>query len=417
MRPSYVILSLQVAFGPLACTPKSQDDTGVVSSSPSSSSTMDPSEGSTGTSACGDGVPSAGKFCFVTVGVPGLKSPLAAVGGELHEGPQVSFVALDQLTSELTTVDFIDGEMVTGTPVPVGFNPGLQLRLANFDGSGLPELVVADVGGNSKLLSNNGGVLGPVADLALPGITGLGLLVPIDINGDGLSEVIKGTSEGARLWIQTDGEWLLQEPSFEVAGCKVLWDAAVVDLNGDGLEDIAFVGSPGSLDEGIECDPLPLMKVTVLLSTGDSELLKEVASIPIGLVSDQIVAGDFNGDDIMDLAVASYLDQGVIALKGLGGGQFAAPVQATPDGWRVLAGDFDGDGYDELATNRYTAGSLVTEVWFVDGVFDERTIKRADGVDAPLLASADINADSVDDIAIVNIVESTAHVAILVSNP
>jgi len=80
------------------------------------------------------------------------------------------------------------------------------------------------------------------------------------------------------------------------------------------------------------------------------------------------VAGDFNGDDIMDLAVASYLDEGVIALKGLGGGQFMAPVQVTPDGWRVLAGDFDGDGYDELATNRYTAGSLGTEVWFVDGV-------------------------------------------------
>jgi len=140
----------------------------------------------------------------VTVGVPELKSPLAAVGGKLHEGPQVSFVALDQLTSELTTVDFIDGEMVTGMPVPVGFNPGLQLRLANFGGSELPELVVADVGGNSKLLSNNGGVLGPVADLDLPGITGLGLLVPIEGHGAALHGGLR-TAQGGRQYPHRSG--------------------------------------------------------------------------------------------------------------------------------------------------------------------------------------------------------------------
>jgi len=415
MRPALVILLLQATFASLGCMPKSPDDT--ASSSLSSSSTSASSDGATTSGACNEGAPSVGKFCFESVSIPELRAPLAAVGGRLSEGPQVSLVVLNGLTSEVTTIDYFSGEVLLGASVAIGYNPGLQLRLANFHGSPLPELVVASVSANSKLLSNDGGIFGTVAKFELPDLTGDGLLVPIDIDGDGVSEVIKGTAGGARLWVQEGGLWLLQEPSFEVGGCKVLWDAAVADLNGDGLEDIAFIGSPVVLDEGLECDPLPLMKVTVLLATGDAELLKMAASIPTNQVSSQIVVGDFNGDRIMDLAVASETNEGVIALQGLGGGQFVAPVQVVSDGRRVLAGDYDGDGSDELVTNRYTPDWLVAQVWLVDAVFEDRTMHQIEGVNAALLASADINADGVEDIVVKSALDPASHLAILVSNP
>lgn len=417
MRPALVILSLQAAFVALGCTPKSPDDTGEASSSLSSSSTAASSEGSTSSSACNEGAPSAGKFCFESVSIPGLRAPLAAVGGRLGEGPQVSLVVLGGLTSEVMTIDYVDGETLLGAPVAIGSNPGFQIRLANFGGSPLPEVVVASVGANSKLLSNNDGILGAAMGFDLPDLTGDGLLVPIDIDGDGLSEVLKGTAEGARLWVQDGGMWLLQQPSFEVAGCKVLWDAAVADLNGDGLEDVAFIGSIGAVSEGIECDPLPLMKITVLLATGDSELLKMAGSIPTNQVSSQIAAGDFNDDRITDLAVASDLNEGVIALKGLGGGQFAAPVQVVSDGRQVLAGDYDGDGRDELVTNRFPPDWSVAEVWLVDEVLGDRTMYQLEGVSAALLASSDINADGVEDIVVKSALAPASHLAILVSNP
>jgi hypothetical protein len=419
MRPALVILSLltSLALTSLGCVPKSSDDSGVVSSSISSSSSSDSSTGSTSSSACGQGAPSAGEFCFTSVSIPELRAPQAAVGGRLGEGPGVSLIVLGSLTSELTTVDFPASEPLLSAPIAVGSNPGFQLRLANFGGSPLPELVVASVGINSKLLANNNGILGAVTEFDLPGLAGDGLLVPIDIDGDGVSEVIKGTADGARIWVSEGDQWLLQEPSFEVPGCKVLWDAAVADLNGDGLQDIALIGSPGSLDEGVECDPLPLMRVTVLLATGDADLMMKVADIPTAQVSSQIAVGDFDGDTIMDLAVASDLNEGVIALKGLGDGQFAPPALVVPDGKRVLAGDFDGDGRDELVTNRYTSDALVAQVWFVDSVLEGPTLHQVEGVNAALLASADLNDDGVEDVTLKSILEPASHLAVLLSNP
>jgi len=220
------------------------------------------------------------------------------------------------------------------------------------------------------MTASSGGVEGFV----LPGESGNGLLVPIDINGDGLSEIIKGIDGFARLYVREGENWSL--------------------LTGT----------------------LTLMKIQVLLATGDSDLLKEVASIPTNQVSAQIATGDFDGDSIMDLAVASGLNEGTLALRGLGDGQFATPVHVVPDGRRVLAGDYDGDGRDELITNRYTDG-VIAYVWFVDAVLNDPTLHQVDGANASLLASADIHADGVDDIAVRTFMESPSQVTILLSDP
>jgi hypothetical protein len=87
-------------------------------------------------------------------------------------------------------------------------------------------------------------------------------------------------------------------------------------------------------------------------------------SYPAGTSPSAVVAGDFDGDGVLDLAVsdASYnLPAGSIAwLRGTGGGAFAAPV-TFPVGQRptgLVAGDFNGDGKLDIACSLQTDNAV-----------------------------------------------------------
>ncbi len=61
--------------------------------------------------------------------------------------------------------------------------------------------------------------------------------------------------------------------------------------------------------------------------------------------------GDFNGDGILDLAVANFSSAGVSVLLGNGDGTFQAPVYYGAGSFpgSVAVGDFNLDGRQDLA--------------------------------------------------------------------
>jgi hypothetical protein len=73
----------------------------------------------------------------------------------------------------------------------------------------------------------------------------------------------------------------------------------------------------------------------------------------VGITPSSVVVGDFNGDHILDLAVADGLGDSVSVLLGNGDGTFQAPVSDTLGGCIIPAGvatgDFNGDGKLDLA--------------------------------------------------------------------
>jgi hypothetical protein len=84
---------------------------------------------------------------------------------------------------------------------------------------------------------------------------------------------------------------------------------AVADFNGDGILDLAVANySPNT--------------VSILLGTGDGTFTAG-ASPATGNEPYWLAAGDFNGDGKMDLAVANYEDGTVTILEGKGNGTFA----------------------------------------------------------------------------------------------
>jgi len=118
------------------------------------------------------------------------------------------------------------------------------------------------------------------------------------------------------------------------------------DFNGDGILDLA-VANPGYvISEGAAPG-----SVTVLLGNGDGTFTPTAVNPVTGEYPYSVAAGDFNGDGIADIVTVNYEDNTETVLLGKGDGTFAAPITAFAGEEPTYAavGDFNGDGYSDFA--------------------------------------------------------------------
>jgi hypothetical protein len=172
---------------------------------------------------------------------------------------------------------------------------------------------------------------------------------------------------------------------------------AVGDFNGDGILDLA-VANEGSNN------------VSVLLGKGDGTFLLAV-NYDVGpdSIFPSVAVGDFNGDEVQDLAVASGFFGKVSVLLGNGDGTFRAPVSfaAGVQPWSVAVGDFNGDGLPDVAVANLgdcSEGSCVGSSVSVllgtgDGSF-QPPINFDAGGGPRSVATADFNGDGLPDLAV-----------------
>ena len=107
------------------------------------------------------------------------------------------------------------------------------------------------------------------------------------------------------------------------------------DFNGDGHLDLA-------VDQGNSND------ISVLLGNGDGTF-QAPKTFAAGLPPVALVAVDFNGDGRLDLAVANPNDNEISVLLGNGDGTFADPGQfATTPHATPLVADVNGDGTSDV---------------------------------------------------------------------
>jgi FG-GAP-like repeat/Bacterial Ig-like domain (group 3) len=177
------------------------------------------------------------------------------------------------------------------------------------------------------------------------------------------------------------------------------------DFNRDGIPDLAVTYDSQA--------------VTILLGKGDGSFTG--GTTPQVSSGNQAVAvGDFNGDGIPDLAVGQF-DNGspccsVSILPGVGDGRFGAPLnfQVNSNVSLLLAGDFDGDGILDLAvvdsaslSTTKTNSTITVEFGNGDGTFgramtitlDGKTATAGDDRDVPSVLIGDFNGDGALDIA------------------
>jgi hypothetical protein len=121
------------------------------------------------------------------------------------------------------------------------------------------------------------------------------------------------------------------------------------DFNGDGKLDIAVSDSVGNA-------------VIILLGNGDGTF-GAPTTIPVGSQPESIITADFNNDGKLDLAVSNFADGTITLLLGNGDGTFT-PASGSPYAvggtpFQFVAGDFNGDGKLDLAVTNLNGTVLI----------------------------------------------------------
>ena len=136
-------------------------------------------------------------------------------------------------------------------------------------------------------------------------------------------------------------------------------------------------------------------------------------SAPVGDRPLSIVAADFNGDGITDLAVANSLSGDVSVLLGYGEGTFqpARNFPAGPNPTFLALGDFNGDGKPDLAVaNARPTSSIVSVLLGLGDGFFQPPLSFAAGNNSSFLVAGDFNLDGKTDLAVANTGSNTISI-------
>ncbi|HTQ54408.1 MAG TPA: FG-GAP-like repeat-containing protein [Bryobacteraceae bacterium] len=241
------------------------------------------------------------------------------------------------------------GGVAAGTVYPVGNAPD-SVALADVDGDGRLDLIVANHGGNtvSVLLGNGDGTFRAARNFAAG--TGPAAIAIGDFNRDGLPDLAIGTQAytgkivGAVEVLLNAGGGTFGPP-VEYASGSAPQSLVAADFNGDGILDLAVGDTVASQVR--------------LLPGNMNGTFQAGGTVDVGGYPDYIVAADFNHDGKLDLAVLHGNAETISVVAGNGDGAFAAPssydaVYASAGffpiglldgvGNSFPVGDFNGDG-------------------------------------------------------------------------
>ncbi len=173
-----------------------------------------------------------------------------------------------------------------------------------------------------------------------------------DFNGDGNPDLAVGTRNGLEL-LFANGNGTFGPPVTYLAGYQIT-SLVAGDFEGDGHLDLA-VGILTFDGSG---------RVEILRNNGNGAFVEGYSTPELASYVISLVAGEFNRDGRLDLAVGTFGND-IYVLLNKGGGTFSTTdMSGLPGGTSILAtGDFTGDGVLDLAA----ATNAGVEVLLGDG--------------------------------------------------
>lgn len=351
----------------------------------------------------------------------------------------------DESSTGETPAQCDDGVVVQGEVCFESFHElsGQSFRfgyLEDIDGDDDADLVYSATSGEIVVQFNGNGVFGLETMSTFNGVSTLDAMGFTDFNGDdvldgilvsaggGLLYAVEGNTSGAYsiedtrstesyaiamgemdgaagdefvvmvlagievFTVANDGA-MAQASSTAISDFNPSTDVQLADLNGDDQLDVVYLG-PYDGDDA---------EVRAQLGSGDGTLSGvELSPLLETDAAQDLVTGDFDGDDNVDLAVADGPVVRVAFGNGaLGFAQINVAV-SSGDASRLAVADVDQDGWDDLVVG-YSNRDVLTIFRGLD------TQDFDDGVDIDIphstvtLSTGDINGDGVPDIVVTNV--------------
>jgi FG-GAP-like repeat/Bacterial Ig-like domain (group 3) len=364
-----------------------------------------------GTAALGTGTTTLGFTPTVLTGAG--NEPIPVVAGDF-DGDGIPDVVLGDINVNSTGLHTLTLYLSGGgigayrTPVsitlPSSFMSPSALAVGDFNNDGNLDLAVAGDNANQVLIllgQGNGSFV--IAGTASTG-TGPNSIAVGDFNGDGNADLAVTNQFSSSVTILLgNGAGVFTPVGASPATDSFPYSVAVGDFNGDGKQDLAVANYFG-------------YDVTVLLGNGDGTFTPTPSSPGTGIYPDWVAVGDFNGDGKQDLAVTNQFSKTVTLLLGDGKGDFT-PTSTSPatgtNPQSVAIGDFNGDGIDDLAVANPNDNTVSILLGKGDGTFPKTQLVTFPSGTAPnSVAVADLNGDGLNDVVVAGSGNSTVNIAL-----
>lgn len=364
----------------------------------------------------GDGTFQTGVYYdAATIGANSELDPGAVAIADVNGDGKADIVVTNMNSSDVTIL-FGNGDGTVTVPsvgYATGGYAGNPAVVADFNGDGYPDIVVADYSFSLVFLKGYGdGTFHAAVDYYPSTVSdspsGVGLATG-DFNGDGNPDYVMGNccapQAGITVFLsRSDGSLLPGVNYFSANSNQELLYVAVADFNEDGKLDIAAADTDNNL-------------VQIFSGAGDGTFTLG-PSLTSGISEDEargILVSDFNHDGFPDIAVANLNDgtQDVGILLNDGTGNFASvatySLSNSFDDVGMAAGDLNKDGKLDLAVPLLDGGEVAILLGNGDGTFQaetDLTIPSNNPVGATI---ADFNGDGNLDIAVTAAVRSTTQ--------
>jgi hypothetical protein len=274
------------------------------------------------------------------------------------------------------------------TPLPANASTYAFLAgcgVADFNGDGANDLIVTDELDNSLyvLLGNTTGAF--TVKSTVQQFSGPTTVFVADFNGDGHQDflVFDRLSADVAVFLG-NGDGSFRSP-VRYTGLGQIWSALLADTDGDGHPDLVVTG-PGNV--------LAIYRGN---ADGTFAATSSGGSSNAGPILRLMVAADFNGDGMLDLAAVG--NNGITILVGKGNLTYAPPMAygAGPSTSQAVMADFNRDGHADFAL--VAPGGIALLLGNADGSL--QTFGTYDvGAPATAVAVADFNGDHLPDIAV-----------------